>query len=196
MRKLGLEPTGGNHRLISARIREARLDITHFKGSRGRYEQFDRDTLEPLVRSSTSVAQVLIKLGLPDKGRPHYDLTRRLQALDFDTSHFKGRGWSRGESAATHPSVASASRKQRVPDEELFSQFSKVVKGQTLVRRLVELGTPYVCAWCGIAEWRGQPLVLHLDHENGINNDNRRPNLRLLCPNCHSQTPTYCGRNR
>ena len=37
--------------------------------------------------------------------------------------------------------------------------------------------------------------MLQLDHINGINTDHRLENLRLLCPNCHSQTPTYCGVN-
>lgn len=44
--------------------------------------------------------------------------------------------------------------------------------------------------------WAGQPIVLHLDHINGVSNDHRLENLRWLCPNCHSQTETYCGRNR
>jgi len=56
----------------------------------------------------------------------------------------------------------------------------------------VELGVPNCCAICGITDWLGQSLSLHLDHINGINNDNRLENLRLLCPNCHSQTDTYC----
>jgi 5-methylcytosine-specific restriction endonuclease McrA len=41
----------------------------------------------------------------------------------------------------------------------------------------------------------GKPLVLHLEHKNGVGNDNRLENLCFLCPNCHSQTSTYCGRN-
>ena len=53
------------------------------------------------------------------------------------------------------------------------------------------MGVSYVCTICRINEWQGQPLTLHLDHINGINNDNRFENLRLLCPNCHSQTETY-----
>ena len=38
-------------------------------------------------------------------------------------------------------------------------------------------------------------LTLQLDHINGINNDNRKENLRFLCPNCHSQTNTFAGKN-
>ena len=52
------------------------------------------------------------------------------------------------------------------------------------------------CVWCGIADtWNDKPIVLHLDHINGISNDHRLENLRLLCPNCHSQTDTWCGKN-
>jgi len=52
-----------------------------------------------------------------------------------------------------------------------------------------------VCAICGIQPfWNSQKLVLHLDHINGSPKDNRLENLRLICPNCHSQTETYAGK--
>ena len=51
------------------------------------------------------------------------------------------------------------------------------------------------CALCGINTWLGKPLSLELDHLNGRSKDNRLENLRLLCPNCHSQTETFSGRN-
>ena len=53
-----------------------------------------------------------------------------------------------------------------------------------------------VCSECGIAEYNEKPIVLQLDHINGKSKDHTLKNLRLLCPNCHSQTDTWCGKNK
>lgn len=52
------------------------------------------------------------------------------------------------------------------------------------------------CNECGVSEWRGEPLSLEVDHKNGNNKDNTRENLEALCPNCHSLTKTWRGRNK
>jgi 5-methylcytosine-specific restriction endonuclease McrA len=51
------------------------------------------------------------------------------------------------------------------------------------------------CKHCGLTDWRGKPLTMHIDHINGVKDDHRLENLRMLCPNCHAQTETYGGRN-
>ena len=51
------------------------------------------------------------------------------------------------------------------------------------------------CEQCGITDWQGEPLVMQLHHKDGDGTNNELSNLELLCPNCHSQTDTYGGRN-
>jgi 5-methylcytosine-specific restriction endonuclease McrA len=55
---------------------------------------------------------------------------------------------------------------------------------------------PYKCSECEISEWKGQKLSLHLDHINGNAWNHELSNLRFLCPNCHSLTDTYTGKNK
>jgi hypothetical protein len=107
IRKLGLQPTGGNYRYISARVRSARIDTSHFiyGSSKSRFDAITREQLECLVKTSFTVAQVLTKLGLPPDGRPHREMSRRLRELGLDTTHFRGNGWNRGETCATHAAV-------------------------------------------------------------------------------------------
>lgn len=52
------------------------------------------------------------------------------------------------------------------------------------------------CWICGLSEWCEKPIPLELDHVSGDTNDNRKENLRVICPNCHAQTPTYKAKNR
>lgn len=63
------------------------------------------------------------------------------------------------------------------------------------VKRYLAERDGYKCSECGIDEWNGKPIVLECDHIDGDHQNNHEDNLRLLCPNCHSQTDTYKARN-
>jgi 5-methylcytosine-specific restriction endonuclease McrA len=71
--------------------------------------------------------------------------------------------------------------------------FDVLNKDQKRARILFEQNYTCLCGQPNV--WNGKPLTLQIDHNNGLRNDNTRENLRALCPNCHSQTPTFCGKN-
>lgn len=77
-----------------------------------------------------------------------------------------------------------------VPDAE-----NGIVTHPATLKKVIIFKHQYNCALCGINEWNSKPISLHLDHIDGNSDNNFLHNLRLLCPNCHSQTDTFCGRN-
>ena len=99
-------------------------------------------------------------------------------------------------STTTKDNMNWAKGKTLTQNEEIFTENSlysnEMVKDRIVKNNLIE----YKCVKCGIDSWCNETIVLDLDHINGNNLDNRLINLRYLCPNCHSQTDTYKGRNK
>ena len=80
---------------------------------------------------------------------------------------------------------------------KLLVEAGELKDGSNPVRRYILERDNHTCTECGIGEeYNGSPLVLTLDHIDGNSDNNFPSNLRTLCPNCHSQTDTYKGRNR
>jgi hypothetical protein len=141
------------------------------------------------VAQSQSAAGALRLLGLVVAGGNYASLRGWIRDYALSTTHWTGQGHMLG------------SRNPHVPKYELSEilVFASRYRGSTdrLKRRLLEAGLlSSFCAICRLERWLELPLSLHLDHANGNRFDNRIENLRLLCPNCHSQTRTYCGRNK
>lgn len=149
------------------------------------YRNYSDRKLIEAVASSASVAGVLRELGLKPAGGNYANIQTLIKGLNLDTSHWTGQAHRKG---STLP--------QSITPIEKFLVKGRVNNNVHLKSRLIREGyLENKCSRCGISEWLGEPLVLHLDHKNGDRSDNRLDNLRLLCPNCHSQTTTYCGKN-
>lgn len=137
-----------------------------------------------LVNKSQTFFDIAQALGYSQNGRHSYDLIKkRCSELDIDTNHLGNRSGNGGTIV-----VQSL--------DDILVKDSTYQNMGSLKRRLInENRLDYVCALCGnTGEWNGQKLVLQLDHINGDHKDNRIENLRFLCPNCHSQTETFCTR--
>lgn len=68
--------------------------------------------------------------------------------------------------------------------------------GKNRIKRYLAETFGNKCSVCGIDSWNGKDIVLELEHKDGNSENNNKDNVCLICPNCHSQTPTYKGANK
>ena len=141
------------------------------------------------VAENVSLAGVLRTLGYTPSGGMHRYLRAYIADLGLDISHFRGQGWSRG--------LTLPRGRPRLSLDEILVRNSPYRSTSNLRQRLIAEGLKEArCEHCGLSEWMGRELPLALDHVNGDPTDNRLENLRILCPNCHALTDTWCARNR
>lgn len=139
--------------------------------------------LKNAVEKSRSYLETLRNLGTTSKGGNYKTLQRKIKEYNIDTSHFLGKGWNKN---GTY---------ERVPIEEYLNNKRKI-STYDLKRRLIKSGLKEdKCECCGVSEWQGHKLTIQLHHIDGDNENNNLDNLQLLCPNCHSITDNYAGKN-
>lgn len=147
-------------------------------------ENVDIDILKKLVSESISKSELMLKLGYKAKGGNAWlAIDKKLKNLNIDISHFKGR--SHGTSNTAKHELSDI-----LIENSTYTNISRM-KLRILKENLIE----YKCKCCGLNSWQGKEITLELHHINGVNTDHRLENLMFLCPNCHSQTENFSGRN-
>lgn len=149
--------------------------------------EWTKELLNEIVPKCTSYSEVLRKIGLKPLGSNPKTLKKKLDEFNIDYSHFTGQGWNK----YGHPKFGNSGK----PLSAVLDVNSSLSTANVRKRLLNNKIKSNVCEICGISEWNGFPIVCELHHINGDSTDNRIENLQMLCPNCHSQTDNYCGKN-
>jgi len=143
---------------------------------------YSEDDVRAAVAQSQSHAQVLRVLDLCPTGGNTAHLKRWLAHWQISTEHFDARALRSPTPVAT-------------PLGEILVERSTYARGNLKARLYAEGVKAPRCELCGQGElWRGRPMGLILDHINGVRDDNRLHNLRIVCPNCAATLDTHCGR--
>lgn len=153
-------------------------------------QEISKNKLQYLLNNSNSLKEILEKLNYSNMGSGNYkNLNKRITEDNLDLTKFQ-----ENRKKNLNKNIDRIEFPQKL--NEILVENSKYSSSNHLKNRLIKEGIlEYKCAECGIKNiWNNKPISLHLDHINGINNDNRINNLRILCPNCHSQTATYAGK--
>ncbi len=130
-------------------------------------------------------------LQIPKGGCNYRTLKAKVCGYGIDTSHFDY------EYAKTHNGLHHGRRNCNRPDAEIFCYASKIKMENMKKEYIRRIQSGHArCEECGIETWNGRPLVFHIHHKDGDHKNNAVDNLRLLCPNCHSQTDNYANRKR
>lgn len=143
-----------------------------------------------VINESRSLLQAIEKLGLSISGTSYDKLRKVIKDNDVSITHF----------LSSSEILSETNQKRGIPIEEILVEKSNYRNRASLKRRLVGEGLmEYICSTntChNTGEWMGRKMSLILDHINGVNDDNRIENLRLLCPNCNATLDTHCGKNK
>jgi hypothetical protein len=148
------------------------------------YKNYTLEQVRNAIKNNYSWRQTIFSLGLNgDAGTNNRTLKKIAAENNIDYSHFSGQGW------------AKSKIKKAIPLLELLIN-GKLSRSLYLKKRLIKEGIlENKCAICGLYdEWNNKKIELQLDHIDGNRFNNTLENLRILCPNCHSQTDTFCGK--
>lgn len=149
---------------------------------------WDETTLQEAVAASVTISGVLRRLDLSTSPGNYRTFHTHVRRLNLDTTHFLGQHHGKGR---PNRYAQTWNITEILVRNSPFRGSSKKLKSRLLHEGLL---SP-VCTRCTIGPWwNEQALTLELDHINGDPFDHRLENLRILCPNCHSQTRTFRGK--
>ena len=164
-----------------------KIDCSHLKYQKKGSIIWDKETLTLFIKESKTKKEVLEKMNIRSAGSNFYILQFYINLYNLDISHF----------VKNYEMMINVNRARKISLDKILIKNSTY--SRTLLKdRLYKEGLKErKCEICGQNEdWNGRKMSLILDHVNGIHNDHRFENLRIVCPNCNATLETHCGKNR
>lgn len=156
-----------------------------------RKEKYSKERFEKVISESFSIKEALCKMGLRAAGGNYKVFHRYVELYKIDTTHFADK------IEIYKNTLAVSVKKRKKTLAEILVQNSDYNRTDLKNRLYNEGLKKRKCEECGQGEkWKGKKMSLILDHKNGVFNDNRFENLRILCPNCNATLDTHAGRNK
>jgi hypothetical protein len=146
-----------------------------------------KENIEEIIKSSNSVREALEKMGLRNAGGNFKTMNKYLELYNIDISHFS-KNWE---------CMVNRMKENKIDLSLVLVENSSYSRTHLKTRLYEEGFKDKICEICGQDEnWNGMKISLILDHINGVYNDNRLENLRIVCPNCNAGLETHCGKNK
>lgn len=139
-----------------------------------------------IVKNSFSISEVIRSCGLIPAGGNYRSTTKRIKALNLNTTHFTGQRWNKGKQL----------RHLHIPIESYLNN-ERTISSHSLRLKLFSSGIKKECCEnCNLDTWQGEKIPLELHHVDGNHSNNVISNILILCPNCHALTQNYRGKNK
>ena len=186
--------------------------IKKFRKNKGDIWKYPENDFINLVKENYSLNSIKTNMKLnKNNGGQNITIRNRIDYLNLNISHFSHsksmKKWIDENKTLSLEKILVENKtpsleqnlvkKQTILFEKILVKNSKYKKGTEIKQKLYKAKLKEEkCELCGIGNiWNNKKLILQLDHINGVHSDNRIENLQIVCPNCHSCTENYCGRN-
>jgi hypothetical protein len=138
------------------------------------YKNYTDEDIIKYCKEVSSMRQLLKKLNLNCTGGNYDNMKKKLQRLNLNCNHWTGQGWNKGQQLKN------------------WGDYTRAVRMKPHI--IKERG--HCCENCNNTHWLNQLIPLEIEHVDGNRTNNELSNLKLLCCNCHAQTPTWRGRKK
>lgn len=159
------------------------------KAHHSKLYDFTAADLQKMLDTSDTYIEVLEKCGLTSNSNNYNTLNRLIKKYNLNLDSINAN--RKRMQAVKYTRYTKESFTQAIITGDISDSPSRLLK------RIVKFGIkPYACKCCGLSSWNNKPISLELHHEDGNRRNNKLSNLKILCPNCHSQTGNFRFKNK